>query len=91
MPTPIKNVIGEDPKADSLIRGEWRDFSKTLAYKEMMQYMEVTGDRLITDATEGTITINGEKHPITGEYMNFLLQRRAGIDIIKTYIRLFSE
>lgn len=87
----MSNVIGQDEKEESLIKGEWRDFSKTLAFKRLMEYTETNKEMLLRDATDYTISLNGKKVTITPEMALTLLQRRAGIDIVKTYIGLYVE
>lgn len=89
--TQKSKVIGLDDSKDKLIRNEWAAFSKTTAFKEMMEYADNTSDMLLRDATDISITIDGKRVAISGEMMNFLLQRKAGIAIMTTYIRVYSE
>ena len=91
MPTKDKLILGQDDKKESLIRNEWRDFSKGTAFKELFEFMENTQAMLLQDAQDLQITVDGKKVTINGEMANLLLQRRAGIDIMKSYIRLYSE
>lgn len=93
MPTKDKKVIGADDTKENSLKAQWSEIQRNypMAYEDLMEFMDTTKEMLIRDASDVSITINGERHAISGEMMNFLLQRRAGIDIVKTYIRLFSE
>lgn len=91
MPTKDKKIVGQDDKKEQLIRNQWRDFSKTAAYAELMKYADIHQEMLLQNAQNLSIMVDGKKITIDGEMANFLLQRRAGVDIIKTYIRLYVE
>lgn len=92
MPEKKSKVIGQDDKEESLIKGEWRDFSKTLAFKQLMEYAgsnQVMLERYAKDMSMpgpngGPISLDVEK-------AMSLLQRSAGIDIMTSYIRLYVE
>ena len=95
MPTNKKNVIGESSKKEQVLRNQWIEFAKTDAYKDLMAYMQMQGDMLLQYAEELQMpnpnpTIGG-KVAISGEIANLLLQNRRGINIVKTYISIYSN
>lgn len=86
-------VIGQDDKKTQLILTEWATFSKTTAFKELMQYMD-DNRQLLHDYAEERVMpspIDGKKIAIDSETSNSLLQNARGINIVRTYIRLRSE
>lgn len=75
-----------------LVANEWKAFSKTTAYKKLMDYIEFQDYAAIASA-KGPILTFGE---YDGAQVNFdpekaasLLQRSVGYDIIKTYIESY--
>lgn len=95
MPTKNKNVIGESSAKEQQLRNQWVDFSKTDAYKELMDYMTSQGNMLLQYAEELQMPNPnpniGGKVAISGEIANLLLQNRRGINIVKTYISIYSN
>lgn len=68
---------------------QWQTFSKTLAYKKLLEYIEFQDYAAIAGAKGPILTFSEEG----GEQINFdpqkaaaLLQRSVGYDIVKTYV-----
>lgn len=87
------NVIGYDADEERTIRNQWNQFSKTLAYKKMMEYAEANGSMLQRQAEESAMPHpNGTGIiPIDDHMAMNLLQNKRGIAIMTTYIRIYSE
>lgn len=87
------NVIGYDADEERTIRNQWREFSKTLAYKRMLEYAEINGEMLLRQAEESAMPHpNGTgTMPIDDHMAMNLLQNKRGIAIMTTYIRIYSE
>jgi hypothetical protein len=93
----MTKVIGDDKdsaKRQDLIRRQWQEFSKKLAFKELMEYIDL----------QDYFAVKGAKGPINtfdangGDQLNFdpikaanLLQRSVGYDIVKLYIEGYVE
>lgn len=89
----MAKIIGDDKdsaKRRELITRQWRDFSKKVAYKDFMEYIDL----------QDYFAVLGAKGPIntfdsnSGEQINFdpikassLLQRSVGYDIVKLYVQ----
>lgn len=86
-------VVGYDEREERQVRNEWQTFSKTLAYKRMMEYAESHGNTLLRYAEERAMPdLTGKgMRAIDNEMSNSLLQNKRGIGIITSYIRLYSE
>jgi len=88
-PEQRNKVAKESAKLQALIGGQWKEFSKTEAFKQFMEYVDM----------QDYFAITGAKGPIntfddaSGEQVNFdprnaasLLQRSVGYDIVKLYV-----
>lgn len=86
-------VIGVDEKQEALIRREWRDFSTTTAYKEMIKFAETHRESMLSYAEEMSMPTNDGKGRVSlDDKMSInLLQNRRGIGILLTYIRLYTK
>lgn len=88
-------IVGDSDEAlrQQKIVKQWHSFSKTEAFKDLMEYCEGQQEMLLTYAEELEMPgpLGKGRVPITGEMSNLLLQNRRGINIVKTYIRLRSE
>lgn len=75
------------------INNEWQTFSKTHAYKDLMEYMDAQLEMLLGQAENMQMPHPNGKGlmPIDGKMSNLLLQNRRGVNIVRTYIRLRSE
>lgn len=81
------------------IAHQWEQFSKTEAYKELMDYINLQKDINATLAA-GPIEIYKEVPTVDGkttqqlefepEKLAYLLQRNVGLDTIRLYIEGFS-
>lgn len=81
------------------IAHQWEQFSKTEAYKELMDYIDLQKDVNSTLAA-GPIEIYKEVPTVDGkatqelefepEKLAYLLQRNVGLDTIRLYIEGFS-
>lgn len=92
MPTENKKIIGQDNRKEALVKREWRDFAKTTAYQDLMDYAKIHDNQLVGYAKDLAMPgPDGKSITLSGETANYLLQRAAGIGIITTYIRLYSE
>ena len=79
----------EELQRQKLIANTWREFSKTTAYKELMDYLDLQ-DYFAIKAAKGPVATLDEN---TAAQINFdnekaanLLQRSVGYDIIREYI-----
>lgn len=72
-----------------LITAQWREFSKTEAYTELIDYIEMQ-DYFAVLAAKGPITTfseeDGSQVKFDRENAAALLQRSVGYDIVKTYV-----
>lgn len=72
-----------------LITAQWREFSKTEAYAELIDYIEMQ-DYFAVLAAKGPITTfseeDGQQVKFDRENAAALLQRSVGYDIVKTYV-----
>ncbi len=79
----------ETAKRVRLISNEWRAFSKTSAYKEFIEYIELQ-DYLAIQAAKGPVNTfigkDGEEVAFDLQKTAPLLQRSVGYDIVKTYV-----
>ena len=71
------------------VANQWKTFSKTLAYKKFLEYIEFQDYAAVTSAKGPILTFDDE----SGEQLGFdrekaasLLQRSVGYDIVKTYV-----
>ena len=79
----------QEAKRQKRIRNEWREFSKTLAYEDLLDYMKNNDEMLVAYAKERVMPSpisNGEQVILTTESASSLLQNARGIDIVKTYV-----
>jgi len=77
---------------EKTISNEWLAFSKTSAYKDLMEYGNSTKELLTEYAREGVMPsplADGEQVAISGEKALFLLQNSRGCDIILSYIEQY--
>lgn len=78
------------------IAKDWKTFSSTLAYKKLMEYIEVqkaTFNIIASGPLEvGTISDNdGVKLDFEPEKYAYLLQRGVGCDIVKIYVEGYTQ
>ena len=81
-------------KREKLIANQWREFSQTEAYKDMMEYAKGTSDMLTAYAKEGVMPSpikEGEEMILTNEKALNLLQNARGCDIVVTYVEGYSS
>lgn len=81
------------------IANEWRGFSKTLAYQDLMEFIELQKTINTTMASgpmevyrnvptfDGKVDLQLDFEP---EKYAYLLQRSVGCDIVKTYVEDFT-
>lgn len=81
-------------KETRLVANEWKEFSKSTAYRKLMEYIEFQDYAAIQGAKGPILTFDDE----SGTQINFdpqkaasLLQRSVGYDIIKTYIESYVD
>ena len=72
-----------------LVANEWKEFSKSTAYRKLMEYIAFQDYAAVQGAKGPVLTFSDD----SGAQINFdpqkaaaLLQRSVGYDIIKTYI-----
>lgn len=88
----MTNVVGNDKDSaarQTLITNQWKEFSKKLAFKEFMDYIELQDYFAITGAKGPINTFeasDGEEIKFDGEKAAALLQRSVGYDIVKLYV-----
>ena len=79
----------ESIKRQDMIRNEWEGFSKTAAYKEFMEYIELQ-DYFAVMAAKGPVMPFDEEKGTDFIFDNQksanLLQRSVGYDIVKAYV-----
>ena len=78
------------------IAHEWQGFSKTLAYKKLMEYIELqkmTYNNIAAGPLEvGTMDDNKDVNfAFEPEKYAYLLQRGVGCDIVKIYIDGYAD
>lgn len=74
------------------INSQWKEFSKTAAYKDLMSYMDDQSAMLLNYAESLQMPDpSGKMVGIDGKMSNLLLQNRRGVNIVRTYIGLRSE
>ena len=82
------------------IRRQWAEFSKTAAFEQLMEYIELTKNMLIIQATGpmfipldvNTNDVNKTTDiAFDAEKSAYLLQRSVGCDIIKQYISELTD
>jgi len=72
-----------------LVSNEWQAFSRTTAYKKLMEYIEFQDYMAILEAKGPINTFSdesAEQLPFNRENAAALLQRSVGYDIVKTYV-----
>lgn len=79
----------ESAKVQALIANQWKDFSKTEAYTQFIEYIDMQDYFAIT-AAKGPISTfdssNGEQLNYDPVKASALLQRSVGYDIVKLYV-----
>jgi hypothetical protein len=71
------------------IANQWREFAKTAAYKDLVEYMETNQAMLLEYAQEMVMpspVAEGQQLIIDEKKAFSLLQNRRGIDIVRTYV-----
>ena len=71
------------------VLSEWKAFSNTQAYKDLIEYSHYTIDQFMEYAKEGVMpspSNNGEQVVIDDKKAISLLQKARGCDIILSYI-----
>lgn len=95
-----KNVEKLNKKAkannerEKAIASQWRSFSTTDAYKDLMEYGHSTSDMLTTYAKEMVMPSpvkEGEEIILTIEKSHSLLQNARGCDIILSYVEQYVD
>lgn len=82
----------EETARQKTINSEWEMFSKTHAYKDLIDYMESQKAMLLNYAENLQMPgPDGKMVMIDGPISNLLLQNRRGVNIVSTYIKLRSE
>jgi hypothetical protein len=84
-----KKRAAANAKRERLIANQWREFSQTEAYKDLMEYGKGTSDMLTSYAKERVMPSpvnNTEQLIIDGETAGSLLQNARGCDIVITYV-----
>jgi len=85
----IEKQKKEEAQRQKLIANQWRDFSKTSAFKEFMDYIELQ-DYLAVTAAKGPINTfsddDAAKITFDNEKAANLLQRSVAYDIVKIYV-----
>lgn len=79
----------EEAQRIKLIANEWRDFSKTTAFKEFQDYIELQDYLAITGAKGPINTFDEEeaaKISFDAEKAAHLLQRSVAYDIVRLYV-----
>lgn len=88
----MNEITEEQIKRNKQIAAQWKTFSKTEAYKELMDYIELQ-DYLAVTAAKGPVMPfggkDGEELVFDVEKSTFLLQRSVGYDIVKEYVEGF--
>lgn len=89
---PVANKLTEEEQ----IAHEWRGFSKTLAYKKLMEYIETqkeTYNNIAAGPLEvGTMDENQQVNfDFEPEKYVYLLQRGVGCDIVKIYVEGYTR
>lgn len=84
---------------DEQIRNEWREFSKTLAYSELIEYIELQKE-INTAMASGPMEVYRDVPTFDGksdlkldfepEKYAYLLQRSVGCDIVKLYVENYT-
>lgn len=77
-----------------LVANEWKEFSKTTAYRKLLEYIEFQDYAAVQGAKGPILTFDDS----SGSQINFdpiksaaLLQRSVGYDIITTYINGYVD
>ena len=88
-PQERKRNSEESAKVQALVTKQWKEFSKTEAYKQFREYIDLQ-DYLAVTGAKGPINTFDDNN---GEQLNFdpvkasgLLQRSVGYDIVKIYV-----
>jgi len=81
------------------MRNEWREFSKTLAYSEFIEFIELQ-KQINTTMASGPMEVYRDVPTFDGksdlqldfepEKYAYLLQRSVGCDIVKIYVEEFT-
>ena len=88
--------MSEEQDTEKTIRNEWGAFSHTLAYKDLMSFMQMEKDRW-TIMAQGPLDVDtlggkdGEQLQFEPEKYAYLLQRSVGCDIVKVYVESLVE
>lgn len=92
-----KKVIGDDKDSAArrdLIRRQWQEFSKKLAYQDLMDYIDLQDYFAVTGA-KGPINTFDDNSGVQLDFNPIkaanLLQRSVGYDIVKLYIKGYVE
>lgn len=82
------------------ITNEWGEFSKTLAYRELIEYIELQKETN-TILASGPMEVYRDVPTSDGKYdlqfdfqpekYAYLLQRSVGCDIVKSYVESYSN
>lgn len=82
-----------------VIRNEWREFAKTSAYQDLIDYINLQKE-VLTIMASGPMEVYKEVPTFDGKSMQeldfepeklaYLLQRSVGCDIVKTYVEDFT-
>lgn len=90
----IKADKKEFSQKEREIANGWREFSKTLAFQDWMDYYHNTTDMLTSYAKERVMPSpvkNGEEVMLNNETCSSLLQNVRGCDIVVSYVEQYLE
>lgn len=75
-----------------LVANEWKEFSKTTAYRKLIEYIEFQDYCAIQGAKGPIVTFDdnsGAQIAFDSQNASYLLQRSVGYDIVKTYVESY--
>lgn len=90
----IKKLSAANAEREKAIARQWLNFSKTDAFKDLMEYGHSTSDMLTTYAKEMVMPSpvkEGEEIILTIEKSHSLLQNARGCDIILSYVEQYID
>ena len=90
----LAKIAKANAERERAIAKQWLAFSKTEAYKDLMEYGHSTSDMLTTYAKEMVMPSpvkEGEQIVIDGEKSLSLLQNARGCDIILSYAEQYVD
>ena len=79
-------------KENRLVANEWKEFSKTTAYRKLMEYIDFQDKASIFSAKGPVMTFDDNSGAQVGfdpEKASYLLQRSVMCDIIRMYVESY--